>query len=316
MFMPNPVVSVVIPLFNKEDYIGATLHSIYKQTYNEIELIVIDDSSTDSSLTIVQNYLKEFGGRFKRIVIRSRENTGQSGARDDGITESLGDYLALIDADDLWHADKIRLQVEFLERNKSIDLVLCNYFMLFKSPIATKAIRLKPVEKKLRSWLLTTGYGGALESTGMMRSSTLKALGGFDREIQMCSGLDLAFKLNINGKIGCIDRYLCAYRVLQEGWHSNKQDLLSSYLRLFRNVTLYGSYEKVAKINLSIHFAIWNLRNNSTFKNFLTLTLKAFRHPILLPKYILKTIHRVIIAQLRGLIRRKEASVFRILAGL
>ena len=102
----SPAVSVVIPLFNAEKYLGTCLESIAAQTFQEFEVIVVDDCSTDQSLTVAENFLERFDGRLK--IISLPQNTG-SGAvpRNEGLKFSRGEYIFFMDSDDLLIANAL-----------------------------------------------------------------------------------------------------------------------------------------------------------------------------------------------------------------
>jgi glycosyltransferase involved in cell wall biosynthesis len=119
------LVSVVIPLFNKEKYISSTLKSVIAQDYKNVELILIDDGSTDKGYSVACELLEDNQSRFSRVVTISTINQGQTAARNEGINQSKGEYLAFLDADDVWVYRKLSSQVEFLEANPQIDMVLC-----------------------------------------------------------------------------------------------------------------------------------------------------------------------------------------------
>lgn len=105
-----PLVSVIIPAYNCSDWISDTLESVLNQDYQNIEIIVIDDGSTDNTRNIVCS----FGKKVKYFY---KINGGQSSARNLGIKYALGKYIAFIDSDDLWVKEKLTLQVELLENN-------------------------------------------------------------------------------------------------------------------------------------------------------------------------------------------------------
>lgn len=116
-------VSVIIPAYNVEKYIGELLDSLYNQTYKEFELIVIDDGSTDNTNQILQQYKEE---KLKDMIIYKQENKGQSSARNKGISLSTGNYLMFIDSDDLIEYDYIeRLYKEAIYSDA--DIVVCGY---------------------------------------------------------------------------------------------------------------------------------------------------------------------------------------------
>lgn len=111
----KPTVSVVIPCYNGAKYLRETLDSVLAQTYQVLEVLVIDDGSTDDSAAIAESY-----GPPIRMI--RQPNQGESIARNRGIEEAKGDWIAFLDADDLWLPSKIEQQIRFLEEN---DEVLC-----------------------------------------------------------------------------------------------------------------------------------------------------------------------------------------------
>lgn len=97
------MISVVIPLYNKEKSIRATLESVLAQTYTDYEVIIVDDGSTDNSLQVVRKGIRELGSNRVRVI--HQENGGVSSARNKGIEEATGEYVAFLDADDYWECD-------------------------------------------------------------------------------------------------------------------------------------------------------------------------------------------------------------------
>ena len=109
-------VSVIIPVFNAEKYLAEAIESVLEQVPEPLEVILVDDGSTDQSMKIAQH----FGDRIR---IFKQENKGAGVARNYGVHLAKGKYLAFIDADDLWAKDKMNLQLNFLEGNPTIDMV-------------------------------------------------------------------------------------------------------------------------------------------------------------------------------------------------
>ena len=304
--MSESLVSVVIPLFNKEKYISSTLKSVIAQDYRNIELILVDDGSTDHGYELACQMLKDNQHRFKRVVTISKANNGQAAARNEGIAQAHGDYVALLDADDVWAPKKLRKQVEVLDLNPTINLVLCNYMMLFPDAWRTKAVSLRPLDKKIKSWLLTTGYGAGLESTGLLRRSSFRTEHVFDPGLQMCGGLDLTFRMVQAKSVLCLKEYLCGYRIVGGGWHTNKDDLLNSFRHLLGVKDMYSSYAKNIEVNLMIHLRLWELRNKPTYSTTLEFFSFLLSHPVSTSLYLVSTMRRVLVAQLRGIFNFSE----------
>ncbi|MDJ0533055.1 MAG: glycosyltransferase [Xenococcaceae cyanobacterium MO_207.B15] len=108
------LVSVIVPVYNVENYISQTINSILNQTYPHFELLIIDDESPDSSVEICQQFIDS------RIKIISQKNRGLAGARNTGIRHAKGDYLAFLDSDDLWLPEKLAQHVQHLESSPQV----------------------------------------------------------------------------------------------------------------------------------------------------------------------------------------------------
>ena len=98
-----PTISVIIPMYNAEKYIAECLESVLAQTLQDIEVILVDDCSTDSSVAIAESYLEKFGGRLN--IYDNEKNSGAGGTRNNGLLKAAGEYVYFMDADDLILAD-------------------------------------------------------------------------------------------------------------------------------------------------------------------------------------------------------------------
>ena len=98
----TPYISVVIPLYNKEKSIAITLQSVYEQTYKDYEVVIVNDGSADKSLDAVKDFVSRLENEEWRLKIVSQENAGVSAARNRGVKEAKGQYVAFLDADDIW----------------------------------------------------------------------------------------------------------------------------------------------------------------------------------------------------------------------
>lgn len=118
-----PLVSVVMPLYNAEKFVKKAIDSVLNQTYKNFELIIVDDCSSDGSLEIV----KKLANNNEEIkIISNKENSGVSKTRNKGILEANGEYIALLDSDDIWTEEKLEKQVALLLNNEA-QIVYCSY---------------------------------------------------------------------------------------------------------------------------------------------------------------------------------------------
>ena len=115
------MISIVIPLYNKEHFIASTLRSVLAQSYGDFEVVIVDDGSTDNSLAIINNF------NDSRIRIISQANKGVSAARNRGIAEATGEYIALLDADDEWKPDFLQTLIYLTEKYPECDVFTTDY---------------------------------------------------------------------------------------------------------------------------------------------------------------------------------------------
>lgn len=128
--MKNRVkVSIIVPIYNIEKYLEKCIKSLIFQTYNNIEIILVDDGSTDKSAIICD----EFASKDKRIEVIHKENGGSSSAREAGITAATGDYVMIVDGDDWLDSHTIQSCINVLEENRNVDCVLFSYVKEFEN---------------------------------------------------------------------------------------------------------------------------------------------------------------------------------------
>ena len=121
--MSQKLVSVVMPVYNASKYLDEAVQSVLSQTYESFELILIEDCSKDNSLEIARSYEKQ--DSRVRVIVCDR-NHGVAMARNIGVAEAKGDYIALMDSDDVWVESKLELQIKLLE-SKPAEIVYCSY---------------------------------------------------------------------------------------------------------------------------------------------------------------------------------------------
>jgi glycosyltransferase involved in cell wall biosynthesis len=235
-------VSIIIPLYNKENFIIDTLKSIRAQDFKNWECIIIDDGSTDSSLKVVTDFCNAHSGNWK---IYSVPNGGQTKARNIGISHATGRYLAFLDADDLWVTNKLSFQFNYLEENPGTLGVLSAYAIFKAKSKRVRVIRSKDFDTMLRKWADMSGFGGGLESVGMVRHLEGNMDSLFDENLSTSSGLDFTIRYSKIGRLALLPNIGLLYRLSDGQWHTNSDELM-------RNSSIIASkFETYFGLNLS-----------------------------------------------------------------
>ena len=111
------MVSIIVPVYNAARYIAETIEMVNAQTYKDWELILVDDASKDDSVAVIENIIKSQGKRIR--LIRKNKNEGAAAARNSGIDAAAGQYIAFLDADDIWKPEKLEKQIRFMEEKEA-----------------------------------------------------------------------------------------------------------------------------------------------------------------------------------------------------
>ena len=209
-----PRVSVVMTVYNAERYLAEAVESVLTQTFSDFELIVIDDGSTDGSLSV----LREFEKRDRRVRVVSRPNTGIVAAANEGIGLARGEYLARMDSDDVSLPRRFEKQVQHLDANPGCVLVGCRVIETEPHgiPVSTSGHLLSHDE--IDAQLLTAGGGWALvQPATMMRTGAVRAVGGYRGKYNISEDHDLFLRLAERGKVANLPDVLLKYRRRLDG---------------------------------------------------------------------------------------------------
>lgn len=206
------MISVVIPLYNKEKSITSTLQSVYNQTYADYEVVIVNDGSTDKSLDAVKNFVSRLESGERRLRIVSQANAGVSAARNRGIQEAKGDYVALLDGDDLWEPTYLEEQVKSIQ-----DFPNAGMWSMNISIIQSK--RRYPLNQGMGD-----GYRGYVEnyfgtkhndlffpSAVVIRKEVFETVGYFDERIRSSEDLDMWYRIILKYPVVYCDKVLACY---------------------------------------------------------------------------------------------------------
>ncbi|MBA3924297.1 MAG: glycosyltransferase family 2 protein [Nostocaceae cyanobacterium] len=200
-----PKVSVIIPAYNAMTYLSATLESVIRQTFSDFEVLIINDGSTDQ----IEQWVAELSE--ERVHLISQANQGVSAARNTGIAHAQGEYIAFIDADDLWEPTKLEKQVQSLEKNPTVGLVYTWTAFIDESAKPTGVFIISHAEGNV--WeqivvrdMISTG------SSPMVRRDCFAKVGVFDPQISGGEDRELWSRIAACYPFAVIKEFLTLYR--------------------------------------------------------------------------------------------------------
>lgn len=202
----NQMVSVIIPTYNRADYIGKAIQSVLDQTWQNFEIIVVDDGSEDNTRQVVEGV-----GDSRIRYICLDQNGGASHARNEGIRLAESEFIAFLDSDDEWMPEKLEKQMKAMfQSSDKVGLIFCRMRENSESgnPVIIPSLRLKKeqLEGNIFNNLVCGNVIGA--PTVLARRNCLKQIGGFDEELHCLEDWDLVLRIAENWEIGFVDDIL------------------------------------------------------------------------------------------------------------
>ncbi|QQS32201.1 MAG: glycosyltransferase [Acidobacteriota bacterium] len=244
MNYPNlPLVSAVIPVYNGERYVAETIESILCQTYPAVECIVIDDGSTDDTCRVCES----FGDRIRYFW---KPNGGVSSARNRGIAEAAGEFIAFLDADDKWFPNKIERQVDVMI-NSNAGLCLTGVVFIDGDGNEIGRNGVPDSDQLVRNIVTLSSNTGFIATTGLARRSALEAVGLFDENLSTAADADMVLRFALLSKILPLDEPLALYRHHTGQMHHNlnalKRDGNSLFSKFFADKSLPPKFAKLRR---------------------------------------------------------------------
>ncbi len=218
--MIQPRITIIVPVLNGEKYIRQALQSAIDQIFRDFEIIVVDGKSTDKTVKIVN----EFAKKDKRINLVTQISPGLPSARNLGVSLSKGEYIAFLEADDVWHPEKLLLQVECLDKNPDIGLVSCYSAVIDQNGL-------------LLGWILGINVNGDVYkkviwrnsisscSVPLIRKKCLDEVGQFDDDVKFCDDYDMWVRLAKKYLFKTITKPLVGYRRCESNRSKNYRDM-------------------------------------------------------------------------------------------
>lgn len=231
-------VSVIIPTYNYAQYIKQAIDSVLSQTFRDLEIIVVDDGSTDNTREILQGY----GDKIKYFY---QENKGISKARNLAISKATGEYIALLDADDVWLPIKLERQLDIIENNPDLGFV-CSAALVVNGD--GNYIDCWGVQKKRPEtfeYLFNLNYIQPLSM--VIRRRCLDEVGYFDPRLPISQDYDLVLRLTKRFKFFFIDYPLVKYRVHDGNTSKDSKQRLRDHLLIIQKPEISGDMSFLKK---------------------------------------------------------------------
>jgi len=190
----TPLVSVIIPAFQAHQHIARALESVFAQTFQNFEIIVVNDGSPDTSL--LEAALENYRNRVRYI---EQENQGPSGARNRAILEARGHWVAFLDSDDSWLPDHLAKQMELLSTNPSLDLAYADSVLVRADKPIGRAFEIEPQHPPVTFESLLCERCTVATSTAVARRQAVIDAGLFDSRFRRCEDFDLWLRMSFRG---------------------------------------------------------------------------------------------------------------------
>tara|TARA_B100001964_G_C14252246_1_gene610526 strand:- start:1744 stop:2697 length:954 start_codon:yes stop_codon:yes gene_type:complete len=264
----EPLVSVVIPMFNAGRWIREALESVAAQTHSVHECIVVSDGSTDSGPEIVRQIEKQGSLPLTLVEI---EHAGVSTARNVGIAAASGRFVALLDADDVWHKKKLELQLETMQRTGA---TMCTTgYALFDSETSRVrgVVASRRSDRAIHRWMALEGNGLLISSTAIIERSATDHLEGFDQRVSIGEDLEFTIRMQDVGAVVADSRVLVGYRVHPEQAHRRLDNVSENVARLYDLLPIerFGRpFAKRCRSNLDAHVGYSLLARGHPLKAF------------------------------------------------
>lgn len=294
-----PKVSVVIPAHNAMKYLPATMESVLQQTLTDIEVLIINDGSSDNII--------EWAAQITdpRVKLITQENQGISGARNTGIANASGEYIAFIDADDLWLPNKLDKQVQALDNYPAAGLVYTWTAWTDEHGKPTGVIVSSDLEGKVWEQIVVNDKISN-GSSAMVRRVCFAQVGVFDCELSGCADRDMWIRLAANYEFAVVKEPLTLYRRHPSSMSQNQQKMLLDIRRVFEKTftsvpteLLYLRNRSYGWVNL---YLAWTCMDQKNYQEAIKYRRQALLHypQLVFTDYFLRLSVAILIMQLLG----------------
>jgi glycosyltransferase involved in cell wall biosynthesis len=277
-----PTISVIIPTYNRPNYLTTAIESVLRQTSPPLEIIIVDDGSSDGTEQIIKTMISAIPIRFMR-----QSNQGPSAARNLGVSRAQADWVAFLDDDDLWYPDKLSVVIKHIARNPRETFFYSRLDCIDRSGRYSSSAPLRHDEL---SQMLFGVHPAAYPSTVVVRKDVYMRVGGFDVSLRIGEDLEFYARMLEHGSVQCIDEALvqrrahhnqshsdpvflegnwpCLYAALNKLWHGDphkcaavRKKAARVYAGLAKQYIIIGDYERARECSRrALGYSAWFLK--------------------------------------------------------
>lgn len=233
--MKKPLISVIIPTYNRAYILSKAIESVLNQTFKDFELIVVDDGSTDETPYLVSKY---------PLIYVRKPHKGVSHTRNTGVLKAKGEFIAFLDSDDAFVKDKLEKQIKFFEKNPDYKIVQTEEIW-YKGE---RIINPKKIHQKAEGWFFDRAIKLCVVSisTVLIKKEVFSEVGLFDEDFPVCEDYEFWLRVSLKMSVGLIKEYL----VVKSGGRPDQLSAMKGldYYRTLALLKLFKNYQKDLKL--------------------------------------------------------------------
>ncbi len=247
-------VSVIIPTFNCAAYLAQTINSVLNQTYGNYELIIVDDGSKDDTRQLIDSLMKKNSGKIRYLY---QDNQGVSVARNRGMAEAQGEFIAFLDSDDWWAPQKLAKQMSMFQSDRSLDIIFTNAHIFKNGKVQGTYVRdtdKNQMGEDIYYHLLLRNF--VVFSSIAVKRSAAEEVGPFEKGMISAQDTDWLLRVVRSHKTGYIDECLVTYQVRSDSLSRFMSIRFQNYLDILKkNIARYPEISDKLGQKLTNRFA-------------------------------------------------------------
>ncbi len=242
----SPLVSVIIPAYKAEKYLAETVQSVFDQTHQNWELLIVDDGSPDGQ----EQAIAPLVAADNRVQYIKQKNAGVAAARNHGFSKSKGEFVAFLDADDVWFANNLQLKIAKFESNPAYGLVHSDLAIIDENSVPTGETKQGKEGQLLHDLLSWQGTCIPTPSSILVKRTVIEKVGLFDLELSNAADQEFFFRVASQYLIGRVAKVTWQYRIHSQNMHSNIAVMEKDALRAYHLAEKNKLFESKAFRNL------------------------------------------------------------------